>query len=285
MSSDIDSPQLQKDFSLQATNLLENRRNSVQKLRQALISFQAIAESIISVKELAHLNEKWRVGKVQVYGGSFRDAVNRAYGLLGLLEYNFIVELRQRGVMGIHPYWLDGHLQMEYLLLKRAMGDTRRDIYGIENANRILCTLRAICEAEANDIFPVPISGLAKTNLRGGHILITRSDSLELRPIDVPEEISATLPLGVPPPRQAEAVKIHGDVTIVAHDDQRIFLWDPRRASTPYQEWTPPPDDGTWIKYAVHQETFEGLRTVAILPGSVIELRDLAFHKEYEVAP
>jgi hypothetical protein len=275
-----DDPSLDQKFVELASNLLETQKKTNSELKEQLRSFQSVAKSIISIEQLGELHERWLREKAALYSGSYQEVVDRAYGLLKLLKLDFLTELRQRQIP-IHNYWMTGHLQREYAFLKMP---APVDDYGVENANRILSSLRAVLAANPDEIFAEPTPEPTKPNLKGRFVLLARSSHLEIRHVNSPELVAASLPLGQLPVRHAEPVTIRGETTIAAHDDQKIFLWDPRKAGTPYEEWRPPVDLGESISDVFHSQLTTGLRSVAVLDGgTVIELLNFVESTRYSI--
>ena len=116
----------------------------------------------------------------------------------------------------------------------------QNDAYSIENANRILSTLQAVIRSDANSLFDTGFEGsFLSENFQNPTLVIAREDKIEIRKIDNPNIVVATLNMGNKLDfRALDIFMFKGEKAICICNNEHAYIWNPQRASTPIADFT-----------------------------------------------
>jgi hypothetical protein len=276
------------DMSALADALLQKEHHTADQLRNDLTGLQQLARSMIDPALLDQEIQRYHEGAIQDYTGSFREAVTASSAVLALFPPALLNALQRRRV-DVHSSWLSGYCRetLEFLESLKELED-RRGVkvpprpYRLENAKRILTSLRAVLNAEPERLFQRPLRG---TPLLPGdeqpYLLVARTGRLELRRPATPLEIKAELPLSTALPVDGvDIVTFDGAAAVCGFDSEHVFVWDPTRANAPMASYAV--SEAYGISGVAHLPGDTSLRSLVVTMGPIYDLLDFKLQRAWK---
>lgn len=235
-------PPPQPDVTEEAASaLLAERARAEQRNRDDLRALQQLLATMVDPADVRREADAWHPA-MTAYGGTFRETVRRAYAAMKLVPMPLLSTLQMRGVY-VHDAWLSGHAaRIFHFLEERADVEMEGDAYWVENAKRILTSLRAVLEADPGRLFPPPVRGVRHAPVAGPVLLVAHERHVELRALHDPASVLAELPTPEPRTRGAEIHTFRGALAVLVLSGEGIQAWDPMRAEAPLAGYAADPD-------------------------------------------
>ena len=267
------------DVAAEARELFSAAASSVERARGQLIAAQRLLRGLVDLTAVDRMLEWWRgdgwrtkTSRLTPPEG-FVDVVKQAGIALYLLPDELLVALKNRDVH-VHGRILDGYCAELLDEMESGLPITGEDGYQRENMVRILTSFHAVVSADPTKTFPPLERGSGKVQ-EASSLLVVRSESVEIRPLDDPASISALL-AHHPGPIGVACVQFNGQPAIATWNNESLLVWDPQRTPHPVAEHPLSQRDMGYIHAIAHDPRAERLRTLVIYSsGFVHELDDL----------
>lgn len=196
--------------------MFERRTRALERQRRDLIAIQQLIRSIVEPAAVAEQIQAWaatRRDNVEPPAG-FTQTVERAGSALFVVPEGLISALKRRGV-DVHQREIDGYCRELVEAMKRGLA-RGSDPYQRGNMKRVLTSVQAIIEADADELFALPARDRRLATQEAALLAVREDRGLELRPLGAVETISATLGMN-PGPLDAAVVRLGGERVIVAY--------------------------------------------------------------------